>query len=193
MDMTTVENIIGNESNEKIEGTNFANPNVKERCTLNGTISLHYEKRVYSFENHRRKLVNVEKKDFPFQIASEEELMKMRIDGKKLFILYKKGFRFYAEIPEISFGAFSSIGKTVCTFGNECCQHLLPIPTNLGGCDKVYDLPLGRYLALDYTFKELFEFGKRIDKYPFITEGFETCNIPIPVFVVLKCKNCTLD
>lgn len=189
MGMATVENITNNGIDSEFTVNNFVNPNIKERCTLNGTISLHYEKLYYAYD-HIKKLVKVEKKDFPFQLASEGELMEMRVSGKKLFILYKKGYRFYTEIPEISFGAFVSVGKNLCSFGNGCCKYLLPMPTSCGGCDKVYDLPLSKYLGHGYTAAEQFEFGKRIDKYSFITAGFEVCNIAIPVFVVFECKNC---
>lgn len=192
MDMAAKENT----TNFELEDTGFdgvVNPNVTEKCTLNGTISLHYEKCTFAYENHQKKLVSIEKKDFPFSKASEKELMQMRLDGKPLFILYKRGCRFYTEIPDISFGAFSDIAKTECVYGNACCNWLLPMPTEKGGCDKVYDLPLEIYTSKNYTFSELMRFAKRIDKYPFITAGYETCNIHAPVFVVLECKNCTLN
>ena len=192
MDMATRENFINFEP-EDTSSEEVVNPNVTEKCTLNGTISLHYEKCTFAYENHQKKLVSIEKKDFPFSKASETELMQMRLDGKPLFILYKRGCRFYTEIPDISFGAFSGIAKTECVYGEACCNWLLPMPTEKGGCDKVYDLPLERYTSMNYTLSELMRFAKRIDKYHFITAGYETCNIHAPVFVVLECKNCTLN
>ena len=174
--------------------SDYINHNISEICSLNGTISLHYEKKTFKKgRDGKKELANIEVKDFPFKMASEKELMRMRISGKKLFILYKRGCRFYAEIPDISFGAFSNIAKTECIYESHCCDRLLPMPTEQGGCDKVYDLPLERYISKNYSFSELLQIAKRIDKYPFITEGYETCNIPAPVFVVLKCSKCTLN
>lgn len=163
-----------------------------ESCKLNGTISLIYEKKFYSRKNGKSQLLKVETTNFPFQIVSEKELMKRRIEGKPIFVLYKKGFRFYTEIPKLSFSALHSIAKTKCTKNTDCCERLLPMPTDIGGCDKVFDLNLDRYSSDEYTLQELLVLAKRIDKYPFITAGFETYNTTYPLFVVMECRNCTL-
>ena len=99
-----------------------------------------------------------------------KELRKSGIPG----MVYKLGTRlWYTPISKGDrfFETDDFIGKHLCSFGGSVCTHLSAARDEDGGCEKVRKR------------------SSRIERFPFVSEGYETFNTTFCCFVVLKCKN----
>ena len=111
--------------------------------------------------------------------TSTEELNEHRRNGTPMFI-YKKGDILYCtEIPKnLNLLTTSVLEKChkCASPGKECCR-LLAASDEEGGCTKVRDR--GRQ--------------KRIEKYPFVEEGYETIGTWQKVLIVAECTRATYN
>lgn len=117
------------------------------------------------------KLINTEKKEiakFKLRKVKKEEIQNLRASGIPGFILKEKGSYYYAEINNnTKFLSSNLLGSHKCAN----CKHLSALPDALGGCARIR------------------ENCSNIQKYDFITLGYETFNVTQESFVVVKCKN----
>lgn len=106
--------------------------------------------------------------------VNKNDLAKARSSKTPGFIYKKNGKLYYAAInSKLYFGEFS-LGENMhhkCSFGNKDCNRLSPLPYSMGGCEKVSDIKL------------------RIEKYPFVTDGYEVFNTKNTCMVVLSCTH----
>ena len=122
----------------------------------------------------RRKLdEQVEAKTFPLREVSLEELSELRKTKKPSFVLKEDGRYYYAEIsPFMTFIASSFLGEHKCAAAGKVCNRLAAAQDEQGGCAKVRAR------------------STHIEKYPFITKGYETFGTEgRDTFVVLECQH----
>lgn len=122
----------------------------------------------------RKKLdEQVEAKTFPLREVSLEELAELRKTKVPSFVLKEDGRYYYAEIsPYMTFISSSFLGEHKCAAAGKVCNRLSAAQDEQGGCAKV------RARSTD------------IEKYPFITKGYETFGTEgRDTFVVLECQH----
>lgn len=129
---------------------------------------------------------------FYLKMISKEELLTKRLSKKPGFV-YKIGdFFFYTDLPKAVTPSDSfANSKHICSAqGVPCCTHLSAKADEEGGCAKVRDIPMEFY-QIEYPEKLLsyVKDSNRIEKYDFITEGYETFNTSNNIFVVLDCEH----
>lgn len=109
-----------------------------------------------------------EKYRFPLLKVDVKDLPSLRKNGKPGFILKENGQYYYAEITE-RFSVFSIniIGPHLCACN---CARMRALPDSCGGCAKVRNRS-----------------KEGIEKYPWITVGYETYNCKNEAFVVIAC------
>lgn len=113
---------------------------------------------------------------FPFSPITPEELLVKRVNGEH-GICYKKGNKlFYGNLPDnfnLMLNNSLGLGPHLCA----TCQRLSPSSDCNGGCAKVRDRIFSITL-LHYRNNRLALLkSKRIEKYPFIEEGYEGIDI----------------
>lgn len=129
---------------------------------------------------------------FDLKVISKEELLTKRISKKPGFV-YKFGdFLFYTALPKgVTPNDSVANAKHVCSAqGHSCCVHLSAETDEEGGCAKVRDIPM-EFFKIEYP-ERLLSYVKdsnRIEKYDFITEGYESFNTSNNLFVVLNCEH----
>ena len=101
-------------------------------------------------------------------IMQLEEYRNSDIPG---FVLKDKETYYYTELRNFGVDMDDIVGKHKCSYGKCCCKHLSAAPDAEGGCAKVRGL------------------SNNIEKYDFITLGYETFNTTHDVFTVLKCSH----
>lgn len=112
----------------------------------------------------------IEKVECFLREITTEQLEEYRKSEVSAFVLKRNNKLYYSEIPnDISLVAFKILGRHQCaTIKNEC-RRLSAAEDSEGGCAKVRDG------------------AKCIEKYPWITEGYETFNTKKDSFVVANC------
>jgi hypothetical protein len=113
---------------------------------------------------------------FPLKEISSEELSIARESVIPSFVLKDYGKYYYAEIrKDMRMVAPLILGEHLCSATRADCQHLSALSDEDGGCQKVRDN----------------EKEKKINRYPWITQGFETfnCDSGCNQFVVCKCEH----
>lgn len=108
----------------------------------------------------------------PFNLVevTSEELAGYRRSGISSFVLKVDGKLYYSKIPNnISFVSSNILVAHSCATAGKECQRLSAASDEQGGCAKVRDR------------------SKRIEKYPWITTGYETFNTKHDSFVVVNC------
>ncbi len=106
---------------------------------------------------------------YHFRKVSIEELTSLRAGKKPGFVLKEYRDYYYTEIPEnLRFFSENIIGKHMC---GEECVHLSALPDSAGGCAKVRN------------------HSRFIEKFDFITKGYESFNTEADCFVVIACSN----
>lgn len=141
-----------------------------------------------------RQLVNEINKDIlnPLKETTVDELINIRICGNvPTFILKKNSALFTTKIPiETHFLFQPLLGKHLCS----TCRHLCVKPDEEGGCAKVRDFCFETCFQSSICSKAIAD-SKRIEKYPFITDGIEVvnCNSQNNIFMVTGCKNYESD
>ena len=161
-----------------------------KRFVLEGVEKLSVEKVTTTYEivtklensNNRRQVTNlcrlkldekVEKlKTFHLTEISVTTLNKYRKKGIPSFLLKIDGKLYHTEIPEtLSFENAKLLGAHRCALVWHECQRLLATSDENGGCKKVRDRV------------------KRIERYPWITVGYETFNTKHDCFIVIECSH----
>lgn len=119
-----------------------------------------------------------EKKDiisirrFDLHPITRQQLLDFRKKRIPSFVLKKNGKFFYTEIdPDISFLSSDLLGHHMCSLAPDCCTHLSAASDEEGGCAKVRNM--ARY----------------IERYPWITCGYETFNTKCDTFMVAECNH----
>lgn len=122
--------------------------------------------------------------------VTEEELFQHRLSKKPGFVFKKEGNLFYTSIPkDLSLISCRSLGAHVCAHSGSACRHLYAKKECDGGCSKVRDNSLLCHRRNGYTTAKALKLSSRIEKYNFITLGFESFNTLQTAFVVLNCSN----
>lgn len=114
--------------------------------------------------------------------VTESELLKYRHGKKPGLAFVVDGNIYYSPLDKTT---KLELVKHKCCSDGDVCRHLSALPDELGGCPKVRDLCID---SLNGRFTNLKE-AKRIEKYDFITLGYETFNIEFSQLVVLNCSH----
>lgn len=102
--------------------------------------------------------------------VTSEELAGYRNSGISSFVLKVDGKLYYSEIPaNLNFGDTTILGAHKCAVIGHECHRLSAASDDQGGCAKIRN---------DSSF---------IEKYPWITTGYETFNTKHDSFVVVNC------
>lgn len=120
----------------------------------------------------------------PLQKISKEDLLNIRTLGIPGFVLKLEKTLFYTQISK----DFPQIAKLEGFLENHECRDCKKLGTY--DCSKTSDGALSfvlRYRSKD--FKKAVKISQRIEKYDYITYGFETFNVTYESFVVFNCKN----
>ena len=112
----------------------------------------------------------VEPMSFDLVEVTPEELAVYRKSGISSFVLKVDGKLYYSRIPDnISFISSTILGAHRCAVVGHECNRLSAASDEQGGCAKVRD------------------HSKRIEKYPWITTGYQTFNTKYDSFIVVNC------
>ena len=143
----------------------------KITSTFEVTHKLHYmTKRPYEVVGKKPVEEIVESLSFNLTEVTPAQLNEYRKSGVSSFVLKKDGKLYYTSIPHnLSFVSSTVLGKHICAVQNHECKHLSAASDELGGCAKVR------------------EGARRIERYPWITTGYETFNTLNDSFVVVNC------
>ena len=107
---------------------------------------------------------------FSFSLTeiTAKELAAYRRSGKPGFVLKYGGNLYYTSVPKkLNFVSSTILGEHRCAE----CHHLSAASDEAGGCAKVRD------------------YSKNIERYSWITTGYETFNTNHNVFVVVNCQH----
>lgn len=161
---------------------------ITKNIVLEGTEMLRAEKVTTTFKvvrelhpktNEPFKLVSrdiineeVEPLCFPLIEVTPEELDEYRKKGVSSFVLKMEGRLFHATIPgNISFVSSTILGPHKCAIAGHECHRLSAASDEEGGCEKVRNR------------------SNYIERYPWITTGYETFNTKHDAFIVVNCLN----
>lgn len=110
--------------------------------------------------------------DFRFQDVSVQELEELRKSETAGLVLKIDGRLYYAEISkDVNLSSANYFGNHMCSFNNVTCKRLSAATDEEGGCAKVRDFSCG------------------IERYDWITRGYETFGTTHDVFVVAQCNH----
>ena len=119
-----------------------------------------------------RKLISSKKEivsTYPMRSIKHEEISDLRKSKKAGLLVKAAGEYFYAEImPDLKFASEVIMGEHKCSD----CKRMSPHTDEKGGCAKVRNYRCNH-----------------IEKYDFITEGYETFNTDQNCLVVVECNN----
>ena len=121
-----------------------------------------------------KKKVSEQTKPMSFKLTevTPEKLKEYRKNGTSSFVLKEDGILYHAEIPNnISFVSSEILGPHRCAKAGHECHRLSAASDENGGCAKVRDMSTG------------------IERYPWITAGYETFNTNHDVFCVVECHH----
>lgn len=113
--------------------------------------------------------------------STEEEIIKLRLTRQPGFVIRDKNGKLYcAPIPNCTLVPKDpALMVHMCRNCGKCCQ-----------CDKVRDNSFEAYLSEGQKTASAMELSKRIEKYPFITLGYQVFNAAANNdFTVCSCKN----
>lgn len=121
--------------------------------------------------------------------VSQDELLEKRASGKPGFVLKVKNRLFYTPLPKnLTFTSSANDQIHLCSqFGSECC-HLSCKSDDDGGCRKVRERAI-EFFKNPKHYERVLKYSKRIEKYAFITKGYETFNTSYNLFIVIECNN----
>ncbi len=112
----------------------------------------------------------VEPLSFPLIEVSPEALADYRKKGVSSFVLKVDGKLYYSAIPDnISFMSSAILGAHQCAVAGHECHRLSAASDEEGGCEKVRNR------------------SNYIERYPWITTGYETFNTKHDSFIVVNC------
>ena len=117
-------------------------------------------------------VTKVEKLTFDLVEVTPLELRKFWRNKTPSFVLKEDGRYYHTQIPkDISFISAGICGAHLCARVGAECTRLSAAPDELGGCEKVRNRSC------------------HIERYPWITYGFETFSTRDDVFCVAKCQH----
>ena len=131
-----------------------------------------FDKRTNAFKIIDKKKIKESSKKlvFPLRNVTSEDLEEYRKKGISSFVLKVNGKLYYSEIPDnICFTSSMILGSHLCALYKYECKRLSAASDEDGGCQKVREL------------------SKCIEKYPWITDGYETFGTKNDSFVVANC------
>lgn len=131
----------------------------------------------FGFKIKSKRVVKTESsiEEYKLEEVSEEELYKIREYKLPAFIMKENDRYFYAWIPFELRLLGSMTVEHKCAPRNDVCKRLTPLPDNLGGCAKVRAK------------------NPRIEKYDWITKGYESVHTVCDCFIVLECEHHELE
>ena len=104
--------------------------------------------------------------------VTPEELAVYRKSGIPSFVLKVEGKLYYTSIPsDLNLVGSSILGEHQCAVVGHECKRLSAASDEHGGCAKVRDC------------------CQRIERYPWITKGYETFNTSNNCFLVVQCEH----
>ena len=124
-----------------------------------------------------RKLIDeeklkIEKVTYPLVEVSSDEIDEYRKKRISFLVLKVQGKYYFTEIPKnMNFLSANILGMHMCAKIGHECKRLSAASDENGGCQKIRDI------------------NEHINKYPWITDGFETYNTVVTVFKVAKCEH----
>ena len=130
---------------------------------------------VSDYPGSSKENVEISKRAFHLKKISADDLLTFRIESEiqPTFVLKRGAKLFYGKIPKnMNCSAILKTNEHLCSKCRRC--HALSFEN--GGCQKILD-----EFYSDKTFKKEYRIkvitaGKRIEKYDFITLGFQTLN-----------------
>ncbi len=109
---------------------------------------------------------------YPLAEVTIDQIKTLRRTEIPSFLLKENGKYYYAKIPSnMNLTSSCLLGRHQCSCPSHVCAHLSAATDEEGGCVKVRDLE------------------KEIERYPFISCGYETFNCKHNCFVVLSCNH----
>ena len=109
---------------------------------------------------------------YPLAEITLEQIKELRKTDIPSFLLKEDGKYYFAKIPkQLNFTSSNLMGMHCCANSLNTCHHLSAASDEDGGCAKVRG------------------FSRGIERYPWITMGYETFNVCHGCFVVLKCNH----
>ena len=161
---------------------------LKTAATLHGTSKLSVILR--TFQKETNVVLEEHEKEYPLRELSIEELFEIRVEHQAGFVLKMNCHYYYTPIPkELKLVSLNILGTHLCANSTNTCQFFSSKPLCDGGCAKVRDAEVRDFLSLGIKQLEVVNLSKRIEKYDFITVGYETFNTDINCFVVVECSN----
>lgn len=181
---------------------------ITSTAILNSFTRLYIKREISTYQNEQLILESVTEKDFSLREVSKEELFQLRVSKLPGFVIKVDDSYYYTElstdlrVEDYTAIAQSILGVHCCSKGTSECKHLSA--SQNGGCPKVQDCSIRYYLKYknadkfanefsnesdDEAYKSAVRLSKRIEKYNFITLGYEGFNIPNDFLVVIHC-NC---
>lgn len=144
-----------------------------------GKLRVETKRRIYEVikkvrRHNVKKLLKEEKSVENFNLTEVDVNILNEYRRKKIpiFILKTDGKLFFSIIPRnLNLISTKFIGKHQCAFDRCTCKRLLSSSNDEGGCEKVKN------------------FSKNIEKYPWITKGYETVNTEHEILVVVECQH----
>lgn len=138
--------------------------------------TLKVEKVITTFEKKQQIRNQVDKVVTPMSFnlieVTAKELTYYRQSEIPSFVLKVDGKLYYTRIPRsISFVSCNILGRHKCSISRFECRRLSAASDDQGGCEKVRNK------------------SKCIERYPWITNGFETFNTDQDAMVVAKCHH----
>ena len=134
-----------------------------------------------SFISKTEILVCYGKKKYKLHLheIKKEEIMEYRKSGKPgMVVLVDKKFFYTPVKKEWKFVSQKLMGEHVCAM----CRKVSPLL-----CEKVADLSVEFHSKKEE--EDPYTVAKRLEKYDFVLEGYETFNTDFNVLVITKCKN----
>lgn len=177
---------------EKRMGTNLFTNNKEITMSSNSSATSAKTFDKFSFENNELRLTRTSCKgeqvicteNFVLTEIDADSLFEARASGKPGFVFKCGSALYYTKISKKArFFSTSNLGTHLCSK----CKKMSALSDSHGGCRKVRDICLtSPFLCQNKT---LLKNSKRIEKYKFITLGFESFNTTQDAFIVLKCQN----
>lgn len=136
-----------------------------------------------------------ERKTYRLKSISEKTLLQKRLSGVPGFLAKINGMYYYTEVPSDFKLPSKFMGESHCCSPDKgICRNFIPISSADGGCDKVLDSCVTFQLRHGFKRRAAIINSHRLEKYPWITRGYETFNIPgnVNAFLVAECARAKL-
>lgn len=116
-----------------------------------------------------------------FKPITREEIIKKRVNKEVGVVMVVDGETYFASVSEkVRLETLLEAKLHKCG----CCKRLSAKSDECGGCEKIRDYPIGEEENIRTIQNKM-----RIEKYPFITEGFDAVNTYKRETIVLECEH----